>query len=91
MSNLLLMLLGITGYSLKFFVQGLGRHSLLDINNGEDKYEIILGMKELASKGMAAEVFEEVHALDPNFFVQNPTLLFQLKQVWWLYIANGFI
>lgn len=82
----------ITGYSQKFFcVQGLERHSLLDINNREDKYEIVLGMKELASKGMAAEVVEEVNALDPNFFVENPTLLFQLKQVCRLYIANGFI
>lgn len=53
----------------------------LDINNVEDKYEIVLGMKELTSKGMAAEVVEEVNAMDPNFFVQNPTLLFQLKQV----------
>lgn len=47
----------------------------------EDKFEIMLGMKELASKGMAAEVVDEVNAIDPNFFVQNSVLLFQLKQV----------
>lgn len=38
-------------------------------------------MKELASRGMAAEVVEEINAVDPNFFAQNPALLFQLKQV----------
>lgn len=54
---------------------------VVDANNVEDKYEIVLGMKELASKGMAAEVVEEVNAMDPNFFGQNPLLLFQLKQV----------
>ena len=53
----------------------------MDINSREDKYEIVLGMKELAAKGLAAEVVDEVNALDPNFFVQNPILLFQLKQV----------
>lgn len=47
----------------------------------EDKYEILLAVKELANRGMAAEVVEEVNAMDPNFFVQNPTLLFQLKRV----------
>ncbi|POO02779.1 CTLH/CRA C-terminal to LisH motif domain containing protein [Trema orientale] len=69
--------------------QGSERHSLLDINNRMDKYEIVLGMKELASKGMAAEVVEEVNALDPNFFVQNPTLLFQLKQVEFLKLVSS--
>lgn len=53
----------------------------MDINHREDKYEIVLGVKELASKGLAAEVVDEVNALDPNFFMQNPILLFQLKQV----------
>lgn len=47
----------------------------------EDKYEILLAVKELANRGMAAEVVEEVNAMDPNFFVQNPTLLFELKRV----------
>ncbi|KAI3462759.1 hypothetical protein Pfo_019422 [Paulownia fortunei] len=46
-----------------------------------DKYEIVLGMKELTSKGKAAEVIEEINALDPDFFTENPILLFQLKQV----------
>lgn len=41
----------------------------------------MLGLKELARKGMAAEVVEEVNAMDPNFFMQNPMLLFKLKQV----------
>lgn len=52
-----------------------------DVSNVEDKYEVLLGMKELASKGMAAEAVEEVNAIDSNFFVQNSVLLFQLKQV----------
>ncbi|XWS45290.1 hypothetical protein CRYUN_Cryun15aG0124000 [Craigia yunnanensis] len=56
--------------------------------NGEDKYEIVLGMKELASRGMAAEVVEEINALDPNFFTQNPVLLFQLKQVEFLKLVG---
>lgn len=33
---------------------------------------------------MASEVVEEVNSLDPHFFVQNPILLFQLKQVNWI-------
>lgn len=57
-------------------------HSAADFtSNREDKYELVLGMKDLASRGMAAEVVQEVNAIDPNFFVQNPALLFQLKQV----------
>lgn len=51
----------------------------------------MLGMKELTSRGMAAEVVEEVNAMDPNFFVQNSILLFQLKQVSGSDIINGFI
>ncbi|KAK4393310.1 hypothetical protein Sango_1801800 [Sesamum angolense] len=50
-------------------------------SNRVDKYDIVLGMKELASKGMAGEVVEEINALDPDFFSENPILLFQLKQV----------
>ena len=46
-------------------------------------------MKELASRGMAGEVVDEVNALEPNFFVQNPILLFQLKQVCRFPVANG--
>ena len=66
---------------IEFFLQGLEKNSISDLNNRENKYELVLGMKELASRGMAAEVVEEVNAFDPNFFVQNPVLLFQLKQV----------
>ena len=64
---------------------------MFDVNNKEDKYEIVLGMKELASKGMAAEAVEEVNALDPDFFLQNPILLFQLKQVSGSCIVSGFL
>ncbi|XP_022739973.1 uncharacterized protein LOC111292053 isoform X2 [Durio zibethinus] len=56
--------------------------------NGEDKYEIVLGMKELASRGMAAEVVKEINELDPNFFAENPVLLFQLKQVEFLKLVG---
>ncbi|KAK6128922.1 hypothetical protein DH2020_037326 [Rehmannia glutinosa] len=52
-----------------------------NVSSKADKYEIVLGIKELASEGMAAEVIEEINALDPDFFTQNPVLLFQLKQV----------
>nr|GMC76763.1 CLTH domain-containing protein [Ipomoea batatas] len=55
----------------------------------EDEYETLLGIKELASKGMAAEVFEEISAIDPNFFAQNPSLLFQLKQVEFLKLVSS--
>ncbi|KAK4260072.1 hypothetical protein QN277_003240 [Acacia crassicarpa] len=61
--------------------QGSEKLSAFEINNMEDKFEIMLAMKELASKGMAAKVVDEVNAIDPNFFVQNSVLLFQLKQV----------
>ncbi|KAM1529472.1 hypothetical protein ACFX1Z_018679 [Malus domestica] len=61
----------------------------LGLDNVEDKYEIVIGMKELASKGMAAEVVEEVNSMDPNFFVQNPVLLFQLKQVEFLKLVSS--
>lgn len=54
---------------------------MFDYNHKDDKYEILLGMKELASRGMAAEAVEEVNTMDPDFFVQNPVLLFQFKQV----------
>lgn len=65
-----------------FALQGLENHSTVDpIGNRENMYETVLAMKELASRGMAAEVVEEVNGIDPEFFVQNPVLLFQLKQV----------
>ncbi|KAG2724465.1 hypothetical protein I3760_01G018300 [Carya illinoinensis] len=69
--------------------QGLGKHFILDVNSREDKYEIVLGLKELARKGMAAEVVEEVNAMDPNFFMQNPMLLFKLKQVEFLKLVSS--
>ncbi|KAI4314955.1 hypothetical protein L6164_027811 [Bauhinia variegata] len=69
--------------------QGSQKLSIFDINNMEDKFEILLGMKELASKGMAAEVVEEVNAIDPSFFVQNSVLLFQLKQVEFLKLVSS--
>jgi hypothetical protein len=51
------------------------------IGNKEDTYEIMLAVKELASKGMAAEVVEGINDMDPTFFEQNHILLFQLKRV----------
>ncbi|CAM8882434.1 unnamed protein product [Rhodiola kirilowii] len=56
---------------------------------GSEKYEIVLGMKELASKGMASEVVEEINSIDPEFFVQNSSLLFQLKQVEFLKLVSS--
>jgi hypothetical protein len=70
----------------EYCFQGSEKLSVLDVSNVEDKYEILLGMKELASKGMAAEAVEEVNIIDPNFFGQNSVLLFQLKQVSGLYL-----
>ncbi|XP_042494892.1 uncharacterized protein LOC122074114 isoform X3 [Macadamia integrifolia] len=66
-------------------------HSALELCNKrkDHKYEILLDIKELATKGMAAEVVEEVKAFDPNFFVQNPILLFQLKQVEFLKLVKS--
>ncbi|GAB4848960.1 hypothetical protein Ancab_003774 [Ancistrocladus abbreviatus] len=63
---------------------------VLDIlQSREDKYGIVLGIKELVSRGMAAEVVEEVNAMDPSFFRQNPVLLFQLKQVEFLKLVDS--
>ncbi|XP_022132835.1 uncharacterized protein LOC111005585 isoform X3 [Momordica charantia] len=61
--------------------QNLEKQLPLESTCKEDKYEIVLGIREMASKRLAAEVVEEINALDPNFFMQNPILLFQLKQV----------
>ncbi|XP_078165153.1 ran-binding protein in the microtubule-organising centre protein [Carex rostrata] len=52
-------------------------------------YEMILEMRELAYKGMAEKVVEEINCLDPDFFNQNPVLLFQLKQVEFLKLVSG--
>ncbi|KAL6993733.1 hypothetical protein U1Q18_011851 [Sarracenia purpurea var. burkii] len=65
-------------------------YSAMDvISNREDKFEIVLAMKELASRGMASEVVEELNAIDPNFFLQNPLLLFKLKQVEFLKLVSS--
>jgi hypothetical protein len=47
----------------------------------DQKYEVILEMRDLTSKGMASKVVDEINIIDPGFFTQNPVLLFQLKQV----------
>ncbi|CAN4079646.1 unnamed protein product [Withania somnifera] len=54
-----------------------------------DKHELMLGLKELASRGMVEEVVEEINEMDSNFFVQNPALLFQLKQVEFLKLVGS--
>ncbi|KAL3646266.1 hypothetical protein CASFOL_011446 [Castilleja foliolosa] len=59
------------------------------VSSKVDKLEIVLVIKELASEGMAAEVIEEINALDPDFFTQNPALLFQLKQVEFLKLVRA--
>ncbi|KAK9130349.1 hypothetical protein Sjap_010836 [Stephania japonica] len=46
-------------------------------------------MKELVSKGMAAEVVAEVNSVDPDFFVQNGVVLFQIKQIEFLKLASS--
>ncbi|PWA52799.1 CTLH LisH motif-containing protein [Artemisia annua] len=58
------------------------------IGNKEDTYEIMLAVKELASKGMAAEVVEGINDMDPTFFEQNHILLFQLKRIEFLKLVN---
>ncbi|XP_042507490.1 uncharacterized protein LOC122083684 [Macadamia integrifolia] len=67
------------------------KHSALELygKRKDHKYETVLDIKELASKGMAAEVVEEVNAFDPHFFAQNPLLLFQLKQVEFLKLVKS--
>lgn len=52
-----------------------------NIHMEDQKYEIILEMRYLTRKGMASKVVEEISSIDPDFFQQNPILLFQLKQV----------
>ncbi|CAD6212477.1 unnamed protein product [Miscanthus lutarioriparius] len=52
-----------------------------NIHMEDQKYEIILEMRDLTRKGMASKVVEEISSIDPDFFQQNPILLFQLKQV----------
>ncbi|CAI9110153.1 OLC1v1010132C5 [Oldenlandia corymbosa var. corymbosa] len=59
------------------------------LSHGDDRYEMLLAIKELACRGMAAEVVEEINVIDPNFFSQNPDLLFQLKQVEFLKLVSS--
>jgi hypothetical protein len=61
----------------------------MEIRENEN-YDIILEMRELAYKGMAEKVVEEINCLDPDFFNQNPILLFQLKQVAHLFLQSYF-
>ncbi|KAL5231136.1 hypothetical protein ABZP36_029912 [Zizania latifolia] len=59
-------------------------------NNQDQKYEVILEMRDLTRKGMASKVVEEINSMDPDFFSQNPIILFQLKQVEFLkLVASG--
>ncbi|XP_006662311.3 uncharacterized protein LOC102722149 [Oryza brachyantha] len=59
-------------------------------NNQDQKYEVVLEMRDLTRKGMASKVVEEINNMDPDFFLQNPILLFQLKQVEFLkLVASG--
>ncbi|PHU27360.1 hypothetical protein BC332_05692 [Capsicum chinense] len=59
------------------------------MKNKEDKHELVLGLKELASRGMTEEVVEEINEMDSDFFVQNHSLLFQLKQVEFLKLVGS--
>ncbi|MQL71471.1 hypothetical protein Taro_003792 [Colocasia esculenta] len=68
----------------------LDHSSVEHVDDKENKYETVLGLRELASKGMAAEVVEEINTIDPDFFKQNPVLLFHLKQVEFLkHVGDG--
>uniref|UniRef100_A0A7N0VHZ4 CTLH domain-containing protein n=2 Tax=Kalanchoe fedtschenkoi TaxID=63787 RepID=A0A7N0VHZ4_KALFE len=58
-------------------------------SKGSEKYEIVLRVKELVSNGLTSEVVEEINTVDPDFFVQNPSLLFQLKQVEFLKLVRS--
>ncbi|KAJ1295647.1 hypothetical protein BS78_01G238900 [Paspalum vaginatum] len=62
--------------------QDLANFNFSDAGNMEDqKYEVVLEMRDLTRKGMASKVVEEISSIDPDFFQHNPILLFQLKQV----------
>ncbi|KAG0381278.1 hypothetical protein BDA96_K001000 [Sorghum bicolor] len=60
-----------------------------NIHMEDQKYEMILEMRDLTRKGMASKVVEEISSIDPDFFQQNPILLFQLKQVEFLKLVAG--
>ncbi|CAM0957035.1 unnamed protein product [Alopecurus aequalis] len=59
-----------------------------DVVIEKQKYEVILEMRDLANKGMASKVVDEINNIDPGFFTQNPVLLFQLKQVEFLKLVT---
>ncbi|XP_042385294.1 uncharacterized protein LOC121976936 isoform X1 [Zingiber officinale] len=65
------------------------KHLSESMKNVENKYDIILEMRELTYKGMTAKVVREINAIDPDFFIQNPNLLFQLKQFEFLSLVNS--
>jgi hypothetical protein len=48
-------------------------------------YGRALEIRQLASEGKTEEVILEVVKLNPDFFEQNPQLLFQLKQVYQIF------
>ncbi|CAN1350316.1 Glucose-induced degradation protein 8 homolog [Linum perenne] len=69
--------------------QGIEILSTEGLDKMDDKYEILQGIKDLASRGMATEVVEQINILDPNFFSENHGLLFQLKQVEFLKLVSA--
>ncbi|KAJ3708772.1 hypothetical protein LUZ61_012477 [Rhynchospora tenuis] len=48
-----------------------------------------IGDERIGLQGMAEKVVEDINCLDPDFFNQNPILLFQLKQVEFLKLVSG--
>lgn len=54
-----------------------------------EMYGRALEIRQLASEGKTEEVILEVVKLNPDFFEQNPQLLFQLKQVEFLKLVEG--
>ncbi|KAK4791505.1 hypothetical protein SAY86_031918 [Trapa natans] len=68
--------------------EGKEKKTMLQTKVGEGKYEFVLEMKELVTKGMVAEAVEEVSSMDPDFFNQHPTLLFQLMQAQFLNLVH---
>ncbi|XP_074556955.1 uncharacterized protein LOC141812903 isoform X2 [Curcuma longa] len=65
------------------------KHLFESMKHVENKYDIILEMRDLTYKGMTAKVVEEINVIDPDFFTQNPHLLFQLKQFEFLSLVNS--
>lgn len=55
---------------------------------GVDRFQIVLEMRELVTKGMIVKVVHEIKEWNPHFFEQNPILLFQLKQVEFLKLVE---